>query len=87
MFVFRAVASILKNRFTRNKFVFRAVAGFLAGVKASHHSTDKENLDRLDLGVTQSSLICGSALQSLEKTFKEQSYLVMPCFSLDNQNI
>jgi len=31
--------------------VDRAVAGFLAGVKASHHSTDKESLDRLDLGV------------------------------------
>ena len=29
----------------------RAVAGFLAGVKASHHSTDKESRDRLDLGV------------------------------------
>ena len=61
MFVFRAVASILKNRFTLNKFVFRAVAGFLAGVKASHHSTDKESLDRLDLGVlkklSKSSLI------------------------------
>ena len=33
-------------------FVLRAVAGFLAGVKASHHSTDKESRDRLDLGVT-----------------------------------
>jgi len=31
--------------------VDRAVAGFLAGVKASHHSTDKESRDRLDLGV------------------------------------
>ena len=32
-------------------FWCRAVAGFLAGVKASHHSTDKESRDRLDLGV------------------------------------
>ena len=32
-------------------FCCRAVAGFLAGVKASHHSTDKESRDRLDLGV------------------------------------
>ena len=54
LFSEQLVASILKNRFTPNKFVFRAVAGFLAGVKASHHSTDKESLDRLDLGVTQS---------------------------------
>ena len=32
-------------------FCCRAVAGFLAVVKASHHSTDKESRDRLDLGV------------------------------------
>jgi len=51
LFSEQLVASILKNRFTPKKIVFRAVAGFLAGVKASHHSTDKESLDRLDLGV------------------------------------
>ena len=37
--------------FCFESFCCRAVAGFLAGVKASHHSTDKESRDRLDLGV------------------------------------
>ena len=37
--------------FCLESFCCRAVAGFLAGVKASHHSTDKESRDRLDLGV------------------------------------
>ena len=36
----------------------RAVAGFLAGVKASHHSSDTESHDRLDLGVSICICIC-----------------------------
>ena len=61
--IFLAVGTGEKSRYSKRSsrtlktdlcemFVFRAVAGFLAGVKASHHSTDKESRDRLDLGVT-----------------------------------
>ena len=50
---FQSSSRHLKKQIYSEIFDFRAVAGFLAGVKASHHSTDKESLDRLDLGVTQ----------------------------------
>ena len=46
----------------RYLLVCRAVAGFLAGVKASHHSNDTESHDRLDLGVSTCICICFTGL-------------------------